>query len=276
VRWFVEHVLPARLDRGAPRIWRRTLKVVGIGESKLETMVLPVVEAFRDRVDFGYRALAGENHIKLAVRAPSNQAAAHLDEAEAAVHAASNYPAALLDEAEAAVRSVLADRIYGVDDEELAAVVGRMLAQYGWTVATAESCTGGLIGSMLTEIAGSSAYFHGGFVTYANEAKTRWLGVDAELLAVHGAVSDPVARAMAEGVRRESGATWGLSATGVAGPSGGSKEKPVGTVFVGLAGAEATHVLARALPGARASIRIATARLALDLLRRTGLQRSAG
>lgn len=252
VRWLVEHVLAPRLDRGRPTIFRRTLKVAGIGESHLETLVLPVVDSFRDRVLFGYRALAGENHIKLSVRDSAAD------------------PHSLLDQAEAAVRGVLADRIYGIDQDELPTVVGRMLHENRWTLAIAESCTGGLIASMLTEIPGASSYFLGGVVTYADDAKMEWLGVDPSLLAAHGAVSELVARAMAEGTRNRLGATWGLSATGIAGPGGGSEEKPVGMVFVGLAGETGVDVMALRLPGDRASIRLATARLSLDLLRRIG------
>jgi PncC family amidohydrolase len=118
---------------------------------------------------------------------------------------------------------------------QIAIEVGRLLRERGWTLGTAESCTGGLIGHWITNVSGSSEYYLGGVVAYANEVKQRLLGVPAEMLAQHGAVSSQVAEAMAEGVRGVLGTNVGLAVTGVAGPLGGTPEKPVGTVFVGLA-----------------------------------------
>ncbi|MEN9215102.1 MAG: CinA family nicotinamide mononucleotide deamidase-related protein, partial [Gloeomargarita sp. DG_1_6_bins_138] len=127
---------------------------------------------------------------------------------------------------------------YGVDGDTLAQVVGRLLEHQGATLAVAESCTGGLLGAMITEVAGSSGYFCGGVVAYANAVKEHLLGVPAKLLAEWGAVSAPVAEAMAVGVRERLGTTWGLSITGIAGPAGGTLAKPVGLVYIGLAGAD--------------------------------------
>jgi nicotinamide-nucleotide amidase len=148
--------------------------------------------------------------------------------------------------------------------------VGRLLAERGATVALAESCTGGLISKRLTDVAGSSAYFVEGFVTYSNASKERLLGVAEEMLAEHGAVSAPVARTMAEGARNISGADYGLSVTGVAGPGGSTEEKPVGLVFVGVADAEgavAEKLDLTAWARSRSAIRERSANRALDLLR---------
>lgn len=127
---------------------------------------------------------------------------------------------------------------YGVDGDTLAQVVGQLLSKRGETLAVAESCTGGLLGAMITEVAGSSGYFSGGVVAYANQVKQHLLGVPAEMLAEWGAVSAPVAEAMAKGVRERLDTTWGVSITGIAGPGGGTATKPVGLVYIGLAGAD--------------------------------------
>jgi nicotinamide-nucleotide amidase len=164
----------------------------------------------------------------------------------------------------------LGDYFYGEDGETLESSVGRLLRDRGATLALAESCTGGLISKRLTDIAGSSEYFGEGFVTYSNESKERLLGVPKEMLVEHGAVSEPVARAMAEGARRISGADYGLSVTGVAGPDGGTPEKPVGLVIVGLSdrdGARAERLDLTAWARSRNSIRERSANRALDLLR---------
>jgi nicotinamide-nucleotide amidase len=150
--------------------------------------------------------------------------------------------------------------------DEAAALLAALQAK-GVTLATAESCTGGLIAATLTAIAGSSATVLAGYVTYSNEAKTRMLGVPEAMLAAHGAVSEPVARAMAEGALADSGAEIAVSCTGIAGPSGGSAQKPVGLVFIGCArrGA-ATRVERHVFPGDRAAVRAATVDAALRLV----------
>jgi len=150
----------------------------------------------------------------------------------------------------------------------LEVALGEALRARGATIALAESCTGGLIAKRVTDVAGSSDYFLGGFVTYANDAKIRDLGVDPALLAEHGAVSEPVARAMAEGARTRFGATYGLSVTGIAGPGGGTPEKPVGLVWLGLATPDGVQARRLQVPGDRRWVRARTAQLALDWLRR--------
>ena len=178
---------------------------------------------------------------------------------------------ALLDPVVARVRDILGDVVYGVDVANLEDLVVRELRARGEEVATAESCTGGLLAKRITDIPGSSAVFRTGVVTYANETKTRLVGVPEDMLAAHGAVSPQVARAMAEGVRERSGATYGIGVTGVAGPDGGTREKPVGLVWVALATPGRTYVDAlRQLgryPG-RDMVRQRSASHALDMLRR--------
>jgi nicotinamide-nucleotide amidase len=166
------------------------------------------------------------------------------------------------------VRERLGKYLYGLDEEELEQTIIRELTERKKTLALAESCTGGAIANRLTNVPGASAVLLAGLVTYSNEAKRKFLGVRAESLAAHGAVSEAVAREMAEGARRETGADYALSVTGIAGPGGGSAEKPVGTVFIGLAGAGETVVEKNFNPFDRETFKNVTSQQALDLLRR--------
>jgi nicotinamide-nucleotide amidase len=170
------------------------------------------------------------------------------------------------------VRDLLGRYVFGEEDEELEAVLVRMLTERKQTVAVAESCTGGRLADRITNVPGASAVFVSGMVTYSNAAKMSLLGVRAETLAAHGAVSEPVAREMAEGARQRSGADYALSVTGIAGPGGGNAEKPVGTVFIALATARKTHVLNPLNPYDRETFKQVTSQQALDLLRRMLLQ----
>ena len=149
---------------------------------------------------------------------------------------------------------------------EVLARIAALLPQRGWMLATAESCTGGLIAGACTDLSGSSLWFDRGFVTYSNAAKTEMLGVPAALIAQHGAVSEPVARAMAEGAVQRSGARVSVAVTGVAGPTGGTPDKPVGLVWFGWSVAGRTHSESRHFPGDRATVRAATVRHALTRL----------
>lgn len=149
---------------------------------------------------------------------------------------------------------------------ELATEVGRLLLRRGWILATAESCTGGLIGHWITEISGSSAYYAGGIVAYANEAKTRLLGISPEDILAHGAVSGPVAMAMAQGACRALQAQVGISVTGIAGPTGDTPAKPVGTAYIGLAFPTGERVEHHVWPYDRAGNKVASARRALELV----------
>ncbi len=151
------------------------------------------------------------------------------------------------------------------------ASVGGTLVAAGWTLATAESCTGGLIGHLVTNVPGSSNYYRMGVVAYSNEAKVRVLGVPEDLIARHGAVSEPVVRAMAEGVRSLAGADVAVAVSGVAGPGGGTPQKPVGTVWMAVAGPQGTRAVLRRLAGDRERIKRAAAWHALDLARRLAI-----
>ncbi len=244
-----EAVLPrlaARLD-GAPAA--RVLKLFGVGESHADQAMRPVMDDPANRgVRFGYRAHFPEVHLKWSVTGPGAEARA------AAI--------------EASVRAIFGAAVWGSGKEELAALVVARLTARGERVALAESCTGGLVASLVTAVAGASAAFDLGVVAYSNDVKARLLSVPAPLLLSHGAVSEPVARAMAEGARRAAGAAWGLGVTGIAGPTGGTPEKPVGTVHLALAGPGGTEALARHYRGDRERVRRFAAYEALDLLRR--------
>ena len=156
---------------------------------------------------------------------------------------------AVLDRLDGEVRARLGEHVYATGDDPLAKAVGERLRARGETVATAESCTGGLVGDLLTDVPGSSDYVRGGVIAYSNELKQRILGVLPEALAAHGAVSEACVREMAEGVRRATGADWGVAISGVAGPGGGSTEKPVGLVHFAVAGPRGVEVRKMNWPG---------------------------
>jgi nicotinamide-nucleotide amidase len=163
---------------------------------------------------------------------------------------------------------LLGDRIYSRDGKPLEAVIGDLLRSECATLSVAESCTGGLIGAKITSVAGSSDYFSGGLVTYQTSMKTRLAGVDAALIDRHGVVSAEVAQAMAEGARSQTGSTYAISITGLAGPGGGTDEVPVGTVVFGFAGPDGSDSRRVQMPGDRELVRQFSAQAALDYLRR--------
>jgi nicotinamide-nucleotide amidase len=249
---FAEQVTPRILRmRAEPSVFDvRVLRSFGLAESAADQALAGLEERFPG-VKLGFRAHFPEIQIKLTVKGPDRDAAG-----------------ALLDAAEAEVRGRLGAHVFstGAPMEE---VVGDALRRAGATLATAESCTGGLVSQMITEVPGSSEYFDRGFVTYTNQAKMEMLGVGEEILREHGAVSEPCARAMAEGARARAGTTHAISVTGLAGPGGGTPDKPVGLAFVGLAAPEHTVVRRLRWPGHRQQIRQICAMTALDLLRRT-------
>jgi len=166
------------------------------------------------------------------------------------------------------IELALGDHIFSSRGESLEEVVAMYLVMKQKTVAVAESCTGGLLSERLTRVPGSSTFFLGGVVCYSNELKTRLVGVPAELIASDGAVSKPVAQALAEGIRRRSGSALGVGITGIAGPGGGTPEKPVGLVFVALADDLATEVRQFRFPGERERVRTWTSVAALEMIRR--------
>jgi nicotinamide-nucleotide amidase len=233
----------------------RTFRITGIGESDLDALIAPVYAKYTNPVT---TVLSSPGDLSVHLRAVGNT------EQEAC---------ALLREVGNPIAELLGERIYSEKPEEpLESVVGCLLRKHRATVATGESCTGGLIASRLTECAGSSDFFVGGFVTYSNAQKRDVLGVKPHLLAKHTAVSEPIAAAMAEGAIARTGATYALSATGYAGPSGGTQYDPVGTVYLGIAGPAGTRVLRVRHGGDRHRIRRLATQSALDLLRRTLLK----
>lgn len=245
-----ETVGPYLQARSGQVIFSRTLRFAGIGEGALE-MELKDLIAAQQAVTIAPYAKLGEVHIRLTTRAVS--------EAEAL---------ALILPVVAKVRARVGRFLYGIDEETLEEVVGRMLRAAGQTLAVAESCTGGLLGGRLTNIPGSSDYFLGGVISYSNALKEGLLGVPAATLEEHGAVSAETARAMAEGLRRATGASVGVSITGIAGPGGGTPEKPVGLVFIGVAATgAATHAWRYEMWGDRPTVRARAVQQALVLLR---------
>lgn len=244
-----EVVLPWVAARLGAAPATRVLKLIGVGESAADQAMRPVMDdPANHEVRFGYRAHFPEVHLKWTVTGPDAEPRA------AAI--------------EARVRELFGEAVWGSGKEELAALVVARLTSRREKVALAESCTGGLLASLLTAVPGASAVLDLGVVAYANQVKTSLLGVDDGLLAAHGAVSEPVARALAEGVRRAAGATWGLGLTGIAGPGGGTAEKPIGTVHLALAGPRGTEAVARLYRGDRDRVRRAAAFESLDLLLR--------
>ena len=227
----------------------RLLKTVFLPESHLDARVRPLLAA-HPRVTFGFRTHFPENHLKLMAEGRTREEAREV-----------------LEAADAASRPLLGDHLFAVDDETMAGVVGRQLQARRETLALAESCTGGRIGDMLTEVPGASAHFLGSAVAYANVLKERWVRVARTTLVENGAVSQLVAAEMARGARKAAESTWSLSVTGIAGPDGGTPEKPVGTVFIGLDGPDGTEVRAHRFHGDREQIRTASAYSALDWLR---------
>lgn len=246
-----EEALPRiRAMAGGGRVVRtRTLETFGEREATLGETIADLMERGREpRV--GTTAVRGT--IRVVIHAEGD--AAEVDES--------------LGRAEAEIRRRLGATVFGVDGETLPQVTGRLLLAARTSLATAESCTGGLVAGALTEVPGISAVFPGGVVTYANDEKTRLLGVPAELIARVGTVSEEVARAMASGVRERFGTDLGVALTGVAGPGGGTAEKPVGLVHVALDARGAVTHRRLVLPGDRALVREISVKSALDLVRR--------
>jgi nicotinamide-nucleotide amidase len=257
-----EFVLPRVSARVGLAPAFRLVKLFAVPESHADQAMRPVMDDPANAgVRFGYRAHWPEIHVKWAV--PSAPASAG-----ATVEGAAPSAEAHADRILAQVRALFGDAIFAEGKDELTPLVVAALTRRGERVALAESCTGGLVAEMLTRVPGSSRVFDLGVVAYANEVKEGIVGVPADLLAAHGAVSEPVARALAEGVRRAADATWGIGITGIAGPDGGTPEKPVGTVYVALAGPSGTTAVHRVWRGDRERVRKTTAYEALDMLRR--------
>jgi nicotinamide-nucleotide amidase len=242
-----EVVLPRLRARLAEVPAARVVKLFGIPESHADQRMRPLMDDPDSRdVRFGYRAHWPEIHVKWAVGGPGAEARAE----------------AIL----AKVRALFGDALWGTGKEELPALVVARLRQRGERLALAESCTGGLLAELITSVPGASAVFEVGVVAYADRAKTELVGVSPQVLSARGAVSEAVARALAEGIRARSGAEWGVGITGIAGPDGGSPQKPVGTVHLALAGPDATRHFWRKYPGDRDRVRRTAAHDALHQL----------
>lgn len=255
---------PLGARAGAARTYRRGLRVAGRSESSVEATLQPLYARWRGApVAIDATILAALGRIELHLFARSTDGAT----AQATLDAA-------IEEAALA----LGPAVYTTRDETLEDLAGRLLQASGWRVAVAESCTGGMLGQHLTDVPGSSAWVEGGVIVYANALKTTLADVPAALVVEHGAVSEPVARALAAGARRRCGAEVGIGITGIAGPAGGTEAKPVGTVFIAVETPAVALSRHARFVGDRAVVRQQAVSAALDLLRRalTGLDAVEG
>jgi competence/damage-inducible protein CinA-like protein len=248
---FTQHV-EARLARlsGGLRLLSREMRVAGMPESEVDHRAAPIYSAYSG-VETTILTAPGE--IQIHLRCWSNEAAATEEK---------------LKEMVERLTLALGESVFTTTGESMEQTVGRELTRHQATIAAAESCTGGLLAERLTRVPGSSAYFRGGVVCYSNDLKTAWADVPPELIESQGAVSSAVAQALAAGIRRHTGATLGVGITGIAGPAGGSPEKPVGLVHVALADAVNGIERATQLIGDRDRIRWQASQLALDMVRR--------
>ena len=247
---FTDTVVPL-LQRELPRqiFVCHTLRTSGIGESALAEIIdAPLQPFIADGLELGYCARPGQVDVRLVARTPHAEA--------------------LISDAERIVTPLLSRYLYSLEDEDLEAVIVRELIARKQTLAIAESCTGGWIVNRITNVPGASAVLIAGLVTYANTAKEKFVGVRPETLAAHGAVSEAVAREMAEGARQATGADFALAVTGIAGPGGGTSEKPVGTVFMAVSSATGTVVVKQLNRFDRETFKDVTAQQVLGMLRR--------
>jgi len=248
---FDASVAPALKQRvGDMLIVRRTLSIFGLTESATDELAAPIYTKYRNP---STTILFKDGQIELHLTAQAR------GESEAVK---------LLDELGGRLDEVLGEYIFSRNNETLEEVVGRSLKLRGYTLATAESCTGGLLAGRITDVPGSSEYFLEGVVSYSYEAKIDLLGVPKKMIETHGAVSEQVAGAMAAGIRKRAGSTLGIGVTGVAGPGGGSPEKPVGLVYIALADDSQTTTRKFIFPGDRQFIRTLSVNAALDMIRR--------
>lgn len=247
-----ESMVIERLRARVPKqfIANRVLKITGMGESACDARVAPI---YKRVPDVNTTILAGPGEIQL-----------HLSTHAASAETAQKRVDELVDK----IEDELGDFVYSDNGDPIEQIVSYYLQMRNATLAAAESCTGGLVAERLTSVSGSSRYFIGGAVVYSNALKTQFADVPADLIEDFGAVSEQVAKALAEGIRKRCNTTLGLGITGVAGPTGGSAEKPVGLVFHALASENGTEVIKRDFPGDRARIRWFASQQALDMVRR--------
>lgn len=260
MRPMVEQMVAERLQARAAglRLVRRVLKIAGRSESRVEELTQPLYSRWRDwqpSVDTTILAAPGQIELHLSVRGAE----------VAALETA-------LDRAAGEIEAVLPGDVFSQDGKPIEEVVGALLAARGWHIALAESCTGGLATSRLTDVPGSSGYVERGVVAYSNEAKIEMLGVGVNLLTAFGAVSEPVAQSMAEGIRDRAKVQVGVGITGIAGPTGGSDAKPVGTVCISVVTPQTTMVRTFRFPGNRELVKTFAVFTALDMVRRITLE----
>ena len=239
-------------QEGAVKLVRQKIyKVFGLPEIEINRHVAHLEKEEDGRIRIGYYPVFPEVHLSLTV----------INEDESEIDSTFQH-------LEKEIELSLGDSLFGTDDDTMASVVGKILQSQGKILATAESCSGGLIGHKITTVPGSSNYFAGGAIAYSNDLKEKLLGLDPALLEEHGAVSSQVARAMADGIRTKTGADIGVAVTGIAGPTGGTPEKPVGTVFIGLSTPDETIDIPCRFRGNRWQVQELTAVKSLDLVRR--------
>ena len=252
---FEEEIWPRLQGFKSQALERRVLKIAGLTESKIETLIS---DLYPENPSINITPLAYPGQIELHLTSTGIRSSREVK--------------SLIGRLELAIRERLGDNIFSSSDEELEAVVGAMLQKHNRTLAVAESCTGGFLGHRITNVSGSSAHFLCGLQVYSNDSKEKLLQIPPEILITHGAVSEEVAQAMAINVTKVSGADFGLSITGIAGPTGGSDEKPVGLVYTGLAWDDGVKVLRNVFLGNRSAVKFQSSQKALDMLRRHLLQ----
>ncbi len=238
-------------EGAAKLVKQKVYKIFGLPEIEINRRVAHLEKEEDGRVRIGYYPVFPEVHLSLTV----------IDEDKSEIKRTFQH-------LENEIELSLGDSLFGTDDDTMESVVGELLQSQGKILATAESCSGGLIAHKITTVPGSSNYFVGGLVAYSNQLKEKLLGLDPSLLASHGAVSSAVARAMADSIRYKTAADIGVAVTGIAGPTGGTPEKPVGTVFIGLSTPDETVDIPCRFPGDRWQVQELTAVKSLDLVRR--------
>jgi nicotinamide-nucleotide amidase len=232
------------------RAARKNIKVFGLGESQVEEILTPILKD-PCGCSLALLALDGEIHIKVTAEGENN---ANSQE--------------ILDKLTIRITELMGDYVFGFDDETLEHTVAMLLKDKGKKIAGAESCTGGWLSKTFTDLPGSSDYFWGSVISYSNEAKIKLLGVCEEILNQFGAVSEQTAREMAYGIIKKSGSDLGVAITGIAGPGGGTEEKPVGLVYIAVAEGDECKVRELRFVGSREAIRILSVKSALDLVRK--------
>jgi nicotinamide-nucleotide amidase len=254
-----ENCVAARIREKAGDVFvrRRVFRVSGLGESAVDEAVAPIYTEYKD-MQTSILFSKTDIEIRLAV---------HAERVEDAVRT--------VNEAAERIAAAIGDPVFATDGETMEVVLGKLLTERGKTISAAESCTGGLISRRLTEIAGSSKFFMEGVVSYSNEAKIRTLNVPKEIIDEHGAVSSQTAEAMARGMRQAAGTDIAVSVTGIAGPDGGSEEKPVGTVYIGYSDESGERSIKMLFPGDRYLIRWRSSQAAMDYVRRRLLKSEA-